>query len=158
MSALLKLNLQHVLPNEFEIVYKALLDFKKFGELHPYMKEVTLLEDRSPEYIEYQIVEEIYFFGFIKNHPRYTAKVIETSKHKTIRYTSPVKKNILLTIDFSFSVTKNGMLCVTEEIELRCNKIVGFFFLNILQKAHLQFFRNLRSLLHTSIEDIKTTL
>ena len=64
MSALLKLNLQHVLPNEFEIVYKALLDFKKFGELHFYMKEVTLLEDRSPEYIEYQSLHV-----FFRRHP-----------------------------------------------------------------------------------------
>lgn len=157
MSSTLKFTLQHVVPNEFEIVYKALLDFKKFGELHPYMKEVTILKDCSPEYMEYQVVEEIYFFGFIKNHPHYTAKIVETAKDKTIRYTSPVKKNIFLTIDFSFSVNTHGMLLVNEDIELRCNKIIGIFFSNILKKAHLQFFKNLRNLLRTSIEDIKTT-
>lgn len=157
MSAILKLNLQHVLPNEFEIVYNALFDFKKFGELHPYMTEVKILENRSPEYIEYEVVEELFFLGFIKNKPRYTARVMEPEKYKKIRYTSPVKKNIFLTVDFSFSVNKNGMLLVNEEIELRCNKIIGLLFLNILQKAHYQFFKNLRSLLHTSIEDIKTT-
>lgn len=157
MSAILKLNLQHVLPNEFEIVYEALFDLKKFGELHPYMTEVKIMENRSPEYIEYEITEEIFFLGFIKNKPHYTAKVMEPEKHKKIRYTSAVKKNIFLTIDLSFSVNKNGMLVVNEEIELRSNKIIGFLFLNILQKAHLRFFKNLRSLLSNSIEDVKTT-
>lgn len=157
MGSILKLNLQHFLPNDFEIVYGALLDFKKFGELHPFMTDVKVLENRSPEYMEYEIREEVVFLGFIKNKPRYAAKVMELEKHKKIRYTSAVKKNIFLTIDFSFSVTKNGKLLVNEEIELRCNKIIGFFFLKLLQKAHLQFFKNLRSLLHTSIEDIKTS-
>lgn len=155
MSSGLLLTITHTLPDEFDIVYKALLDFKKFGELHPYMKEVTVMEDKSPEFIEYLVKEEIYFFGFIKNHPMYTARVMEVEKNKHIRYTSPVKKYIFLTVDFTFSKAGSGALLVQEEIKLVSNKLIGTVFLNILRKAHLQFFENLRRLLHNSIEDHK---
>ena len=155
MPSSLKLSLRHTLPNDLEIIYNILLDLKKFGELHPYMTEVSVLKDNSPEYIEYNIIEEIYLLGFIKNHPRYTAKVMELKKDKHIRYTSQVKKNIFLTIDFTFSINSNGSITVNENIELQSPKLIGLVFLNILKKAHLKFFENLKNVLHTSIEDVK---
>lgn len=154
MPSNLKLSLRHTLPNHPEIIYNALLDFKKFGELHPNMTDVRILKDNSPEYIAYNIVEEIYLLGFIKNHPRYTAKVMELIKDKHIRYTSQVKKNIFLSIDFTFSKNSNGSIIVNEDIALQSNKLVGRVFLNILKKAHLKFFEKLKDLLHTSIEDV----
>ncbi|PBQ33429.1 hypothetical protein CNR22_17130 [Sphingobacteriaceae bacterium] len=155
MSAKTIFTLEHTLPDHFDLVYASLFDFKKFGEIHPFMTEVKLL-DEKPEYREYKIVEEIYFFGFIKNNPTYTAKVIEIEKGKHIRYTSPVKKNIFLTVDIRFSKDKTKNLIVTENFEVTANRLIGMVFANILKKAHLQFFKNLKVFLHTSIEDIKT--
>jgi len=154
MSSKIQFNLQHSLPDHLEMIYTSILDFKSFGEIHPFMKEVTLLNDNHSEYKEYKVVEEIYFLGLIKNHPTYTVQVLELEKNKHIRYTSPVKKFIFLSVDIRFSKNKNGSLLVTETFEITSNKIVGMVFAGILKKAHLQFFKNLRSLLHTAIEDI----
>lgn len=156
MSAKTIFTLEHTLPNHFDIVYASLFDFKKFGDIHPFMTEVKLL-DEKPEYKEYSIVEEVYFFGFIKNNPTYNAKVMELEKGKHIRYTSPVKKNIFLVVDIFFSKDKNQNLIVTETFEVTANKAIGLIFANILKKAHLQFFNNLRAFLQTSVEDLKTT-
>lgn len=153
MPSTTKFTLQHTLPDQLDIIYPALLDFKKFGEIHPYMKEVKLIKDNLPEFTEYSIVEEVYFLGFIKNNPTYTAKVFEVEKNKRIRYTSPVKKSIFLTIDISFSSNKNGTLLVTEEFEIGCNKLMGLVFKNILVKAHLKFFQNLKELLQKNREE-----
>jgi hypothetical protein len=135
--------LNHNLNGDFDTVYTSLLDFEKFGQLHPYMKEVKVIK-RHSECIEYHITEEIYFFGFIKNHPKYTAKVYELEKGKHLRYTSPVKPFIFLTLDIHLS-EKNGRIDVRENIELECMRFIGLIFLNILKKAHLKFFENLRT-------------
>lgn len=150
-------SLEHSLPYHFDVIYASLLDFKKFGEIHPFMSEVKVLNDNYPDYIEYVIVEEFYFLGFIKNHPAYTAKVTEVEKGKHIRYTSPVKKNIFLVIDIRFSTDKNQTIRVREDFVITANKVMGLIFANILKKAHLQFFKNLRSFLHTSVEDFNTS-
>ncbi|WP_317896737.1 SRPBCC family protein [Aurantibacillus circumpalustris] len=146
--------LQHHLPNQFDLVYSTLLDFKKFGEVHPVITNVTIIKENLPDYIEYSIEEEIYLLGFIKNRPKYTAKVIEVEKHKHIRYTSPVKSFIFLTIDLTLTTGKNGLLQVTETFEIKSNKVMGLVFKNILSKAHLQFFKNLKKVLDNSVEDL----
>jgi len=139
-----------------EIVYNALLDFKKFGDIHPFMTEVKIVHENLPEYVEYCIVEEVYFLGFIKNRPRYNAKVMELEKNKHIRYTSQVKKNIYLVIDLNFSENKNGSLMITENFEITSNKLMGRVFVGILKKAHLKFFENLKQFLHNSVEELHT--
>lgn len=146
--------LQHKLPNQLDLVYSTLLDFKKFGEVHPYIKKVETIQNNLPEYVEYSIFEEIYLLGFIKNYPNYTAKVFEIEKNKHIRYLSPVKKSIFLSIDLTIQTAKNGTLTVTEAFEIKSNKLIGLIFSNILKKAHLKFFENLKTILHNSIEDI----
>jgi hypothetical protein len=149
--------IHHQLPGEFDLIYSTLLDFKKFGEVHPYITKVETIKSNLPEYIEYSIFEEIYLFGFIKNYPKYTAKVFEVEKLKHIRYLSPVKKSIFLTIDITFQVNKHGTLTVTEAFEIKSNKLMGLVFSNILKKAHLKFFENLKIILHNSIEDVTIT-
>ena len=154
MPSTTNFTLQHILDDQFEVVYNSLLDLKKFGELHPHMTGVTIIQNKLPEYIEYNIIEEIYLFGFIRNHPDYNAKVLEIEKNKHIRYTSPVKKNIFLTVDFTFSKNGKGTLLVTEKIEIKSNKFMGMIFGGILKKAHLKFFDNLSKLLQNSVEDV----
>jgi hypothetical protein len=148
------LTLQHKLPNDFQIIYNSLLDLKKFGELHPHMTGVDIIANASPEFVEYHIVEEVYFFGFIKNHPVYDAKVVEVKKDEHIRYLSQVKKNIYLTVDFTFTKNKNGSLIVNEIIAVTSNKLMAAVFMNILKKAHLKFFSNLNTFLLNSVEDV----
>jgi|GEM_PF-1778040 len=155
MSTPTTFTLQHNLPDVHEFVYETLLDFKKFGEVHPFMTEVTVIKENLPEYVEYNIVEEVYFLGFIKNRPTYTARVMEIEKNRHIRYTSPVKNFIFLTIDITFSKNKNGSLLVTEKFEIQSNKLMGILFGNLLKKAHLKFFANMKKLLHTSVEDVQ---
>ena len=154
MASITQFSLQHTLPNQFDLVYTTLLDFKKFGEVHPVITKVTVIKENLPDYIEYSIEEEIYLLGFIKNQPKYTAKVMEVEKNKHIRYTSPVKSFIFLTVDITFSAAKNGSLLVTESFEIKTNKLMGLIFKNILSKAHLQFFKNLKKVLHNSVEDL----
>jgi hypothetical protein len=107
------------------------------------MKEVTIIEDKSPEYIEYEVNEEVLLFGFIKLRPNYKAKVIEIEKHKQLRYTSQVKKNVYLNIDLHFTET-NGKTKMTEHIEVTTNGLVAFIFLDILKKAHLKVYQNIK--------------
>ena len=154
MASITQFRLTHSLPNQFDLVYASLLDFKKFGEVHPVITKVTILKENLPEYVEYSMEEEIYLLGFIKNRPKYTTKVTEVEKNKHIRYTSPVKSFIFLTVDVTFSVDKTGFLQVTESFEIKSNKLMGLLFKNILTKAHLQFFKNLKKVLHNSVEDL----
>jgi hypothetical protein len=149
------LQLQHKLPENFEIIYGSLLDLRKFGELHPHMKEVRVTWDNSPEFIEYHITEEVFLFGFIKNRPKYTAKVIELEKNKRILYTSQVKPSIFLNVDFTFTQNKKGEIVVNETIELNAGKLISMIFLGMLKRAHLQFFENLNLFLQNSVEDIE---
>jgi hypothetical protein len=153
MPATHTFHLQHKLSNNLEIVYNSLLDLKKFGGIHPHITDVNIITDNSPHFIEYDIVEDIQLMGFIRNHPRYTAKVFEIEKNRHIRYLSPVKTFIFLQVDFIFSV-KNGLLVVDETFQLTCNKFWALVFTSILKKAHLRFFANLKSLLQTSVEEI----
>lgn len=146
--------LEHTLKGDFEIIYSCLLDFRKFGEVHPYMTGVTVITEQ-PDYIEYDIREEVYLFGFIKNHPRYSARVMELKKHEHLRYTSPVKKNIFLTVDLTFATRSNGTIVVTEAFKIESNPILARVFGNILKKAHLKFFDNLNTLSRISVEDVK---
>ena len=52
MSSKTRFNLEHILPDHLEMIYGSILDFKSFGEIHPYMKEVTLIKDGHPEFKE----------------------------------------------------------------------------------------------------------
>ena len=67
------------------------------------MKEVKLVSDNSPEFIEYEVCEELKLLGFIKYCPNYKVKVFEKNKHQHIVYTSEVKKGVFLTINLYFN-------------------------------------------------------
>ncbi|MBC7696614.1 MAG: hypothetical protein H7141_14350 [Burkholderiales bacterium] len=135
------------LEDEFEVdihtLYEQFCDFKKYGMHHPVMKNVTIVQDKSPEYIEYEVNEEVLLFGFIKVRPNYKAKVIEIEKHKQLRYTSQVKPNVYLNIDFHFE-EESGKTKMVEYIEVTTNKLVAFIFLGILKKAHLKVYQNIK--------------
>ena len=141
-----KFEIKYELPTRLDTVYDSLMDFKKFGELHPYMKQVDLVIDNRPAFTEYKIVEEVYFFGFIKNHPTYHARVYELEKNKCIQYTSQVKSFIFLTITFHLSEGQNGEVSIKEEIEIKCNKLIGYIFSDILKKSHATVFENIKKL------------
>jgi hypothetical protein len=140
--ATLRFSLRHTTSRPFDLVYNSLLDFKKFGELHPCMKQVDMLEQKNG-HRAYSVKEEVFLFGFFKIKPEYDAKVIEVDKSKCLQYTSQVKKNVYLDIRFTFSNKKDGGLEVNEEIELTCNRLVGLVFMKILERSHRQVFRNL---------------
>jgi hypothetical protein len=142
MPDTLHLTLEHLMPDSMEIIYENLLDFELFGKLHPYIKTVKKLQNNN-HHVEYDIREQVRVLGFIKIYPKYKAKVFEIEKHKHIRYESQVKKNIFLRIDFKISKNKNEAVVIKEEVTIQSGKLVGKYFLNILKKAHLQFFRNL---------------
>lgn len=146
MSGKTSFKIKYELPTRLSVVYDSLMDFKKFGELHPYMKQVDLVLDKRPEFTEYKIVEEVYFFGFIKNQPEYNARVYELEKNKCIQYTSQVKSFIFLTITFHLSEGKDGAVSIQEEFEIKCNKLIGYIFSDILKKSHARVFENIKKL------------
>jgi hypothetical protein len=49
--------LNHSFDRKFDDVYEHILDFKKFGEIHPLMKEVTELSVIEPNSINYEVNE-----------------------------------------------------------------------------------------------------
>jgi hypothetical protein len=148
------LHLQHSLSHHFDIIYASLLDFRKFGKIHAYIQEVKIIQNQSPEFVEYLVFEEVYLLGFIKNKPVYNVKVYEVEKNKHIRYVSQVKKNISLTIDLHITKESPSVILIQEKFEVKANLFLGIVFLMILKKAHLQFFENLRKILQNSIEDV----
>ena len=142
MASTHSLTLNHTLHKDFDFVYAHLLDFKKFGSIHPYMVEVKELE-QTPEFIEYRIKERrVMVLGIIPMWPVYTAKVFEVEKGKHIRYTSPVQKGVDLVIDLTLTHT-NDVTRVNEEIVVTCNAIIAKVFLGIMRKAHLELFEKL---------------
>lgn len=156
MSTTLSLKLEHLLPDSMEIIYNSLLDFEFFAKLHPYIKKVTLLQSaEGGEYAEYQIKERVSFLGIVKIYPKYKAKVFEKEKGKCIRYESQVTNGIFLTIDFTLTKNKNEAIIVTEQIHLKCNKLIGTYFLNVLKRAHTQFFKNLMRHIQLTAQEIK---
>ncbi|GAB2637061.1 hypothetical protein GCM10027035_33450 [Emticicia sediminis] len=143
--------LNHSFDGKIEAVYDYILDFKKFGEIHPYMKEVTELSKIEPNSTNYEVKEEALLLGFLKTKPIYEVEVIELEAKKHVRYFSHIKGAILLTIDFLFpeNDTKNTF-DLTERVEIKGNPLLIAYFASILKKAHLQTFENLRKKLKTS--------
>ena len=144
--------LEHPIINgNFDIIYEHIFDLRKFGEIHPYMKEVTELSKTPTDTIKYEIKEETYLLGFFKIKPTYEAEVIELEAKKHIRYYSIIKKSIMLNINFFFPENHTSShFNITERIELRGNPLLIAYFASILEKAHLQTFENLSKKLKTS--------
>jgi hypothetical protein len=138
------LHLQYSFDGELSCVYESILDFRKFGELHPYMIEVNELSKTANKGIEYQVKESTVLLGFLKMKPEYKAEVIEIELDKHIRYTSNVKGGIVLVIDFGFTQAENpNQVVVSEHIEVKGNRLLIAYFVTIVKKAHLQLFENL---------------
>lgn len=147
------LHLQHSFDSEFAAVYESILDFKKFGELHPFMIEVNELSKTASNGIEYEVKEETVLLGFLKMKPEYKAEVIEIEPHKHVRYVSNVKGGIVLVIDFRFTQAENPhRVVVSETIEVKGNRLLIAYFMTIVKKAHLQLFENLAHQLKKEIE------
>jgi hypothetical protein len=143
--------LEHNFNKPFNNIYDVILDFKKFGHFHPHMKDVRVVSQQIPNNIEYEVDEEVLIYGFIRLRPNYKATVLEVEKNKHVRYLSQVKKNIFLTIDFTFSEDKqNGTTRVIEKVDVKGNKFIAGVFLTLLKKAHLQMFNNFISTDYTA--------
>jgi len=143
--------LYHSFDGKFDDVYEHILDFKKFGEIHPLMKKVTELSKIGPNSINYEVNEEALLLGFLKIKPVYEVEVIELEAQKHIRYFSHIKSAILLNIDFVFPENgSNTTFNLTERVEIKGNPLLIAYFAAILKKAHLQTFENLRKQLKTS--------
>ena len=143
--------LDHYFDRKFDDVYEHILNFKKFGEIHPLMKKVTELSKNEPKSINYKVNEEALLLGFLKIQPTYEVEVIELEAQKHIRYFSHIKSAFLLNIDFVFSENgSNTAFNLTERVEIKGNPLLIAYFASILKKTHLQTFENLRKQLKTS--------
>jgi hypothetical protein len=138
------LHLQHSFNGELATVYESIFDFRKFGELHPYMVEVNELSKTASNGIEYEVKEDTVLLGFLRMKPEYKAEVIEIEPLKHVRYVSNVKGGIVLVIDFRFTQAENPhRAVVSETIEVKGNRFLIAYFMTIVKKAHLQLFANL---------------
>ncbi|WP_428663612.1 SRPBCC family protein [Runella sp.] len=136
--------LHYSFPGDLARVYECVLNFRKFGELHPHMVEVNELSKTAAGGIEYEVKEEVVLLGFLKMRPEYKAEVIEIEKDKHIRYVSNVKGGINLVIDFTFIPDKTtSSVLVEEKIEIKGNSLLIAYFSTILKNAHLQLFNHL---------------
>lgn len=124
--------------------YAALLDFKKFGELHPYMTSVEVL-NRTDRAMEYLVHEKLKLWGIIPMSPCYHVITSEVQRNKCICYSSEVKKGLFLTINFTFEENSNHTITqVTEQITLKGMPWVHAVFLSILKKSHQHVFETLQ--------------
>jgi hypothetical protein len=135
MAAKQTLTIKDDFKTDIGILYDHFYDLRKYGELHPFMKEVKIVSDNSPGFIEYEVCEEIKLFGFIKYCPNYKVKVFEKNKYNHIVYTSEVKKGVFLTINLYFTVN-DGVINFREDIDVSGNPIVVSVFLRIVKNAH----------------------
>ncbi|MBC7487707.1 MAG: hypothetical protein H7282_13220 [Cytophagaceae bacterium] len=136
--------LYYIIKGPSSNTYTALLNFKQFGELHPYMKSVEIIS-QSENTIEYLVHEKLKLWGFIPMAPSYKATITEVEKNKHIRYWSEVQKGLFLTIDFTFKTdAKNTSTEVSEQITLKGTPWVHAVFLSLLKKSHRQVFENLQ--------------
>ena len=134
--------LDHRINCQLQNVYSSILDMRQFGEHHPYMQQVTLLQS-TDEFTEYHISEMVWIFGFIPQWPKYTAKVFERVKSRHIQYTSAVKGGVDLKIDFLFSDNRANTTLVNEHVHLTGNDLVCKILLSTIKKAHLELFHRL---------------
>lgn len=138
------LHLSYSINGSFNEVYTSILDFKKFGQLHPYMKSVEVIA-QSNNTMEYIVHEKLKLWGIIPMKPCYQATIVEVEKNKHIRYLSEVKKGLFLTVDFIFEIPSNGQaIQIAEHITLQGNPWVHAVFLSLLRKSHEHVFKSLQ--------------
>lgn len=142
--------LNHSFTGDLARVYDSILDFRKFGQLHPYMVNVHELNKTDMNGMAYKVNEEVLLLGFLKMRPEYNVEVLEIEKDKHVRYVSNVKGGIVLVIDFNFVYDKNThQVELAEHIVVKGNRWLIAYFITILKKAHLQLFDNLACSLET---------
>lgn len=133
-----------IIKEEFKIdigtLYDHFYDLRKYGKLHPFMKEVKLVLDNRPEFIEYEVCEELKLLGVIKFSPNYKVRVFEKNKYRHIVYTSEVRKGVFLTINLYFTESM-GIIYFREDIDVTGNPIVISVFLRIVKSAHTKLYR-----------------
>lgn len=148
-----RFNLKYQLTGPLETAYAGLSNFENFADFHPYMKKINCSESTA-EFKEYWIEEELLLFGFIPNRPSYSARVSEMIPGKHVRYTSQVKKNLHLSIDFVVSGNGSGKVLVEEQIVLQANRLVAHLFFRILRKAHSKVFQTMQVAMRRDIQDL----
>jgi hypothetical protein len=140
-------NIEAQVAKPLELIYDQFFDLKKFGALHPLMNEVKIHEDKRPDFIEYEIKETAYLLGFIKMHPVYKAKVFELKKNHSLQYTTQIKKDVHLTLNFSFRHSpETGTTSIKETAELKAGRFVAAIFLPMLKKNHLIVMEKLQTI------------
>jgi hypothetical protein len=138
-----ELTLDHKLRTRLEDVYPHVLDFRKFGEAHPYMTKVELVK-QTREFNEFFVKEKVLLFGFIPQRPSYHAKVFEVEQFRHIRYTSNVMGMLDLSINFTFSalLDQSGTL-LTEKISINGNKLFSKILIGIMEESHNRLFKTI---------------
>ena len=143
MAAKQTLTIKDDFKTDIGILYDHFYDLRKYGQLHPYMKEVKLVSDNSPEFIEYEVCEELKLLGFIKYCPNYKVKVFEKNKHQHIVYTSEVKKGVFLTINLYFN-ENSQVIHFREDIDVSGNPIIVSVFLQIVKHAYNKLYHSMK--------------
>jgi hypothetical protein len=140
-----ELTLDYALKTSLEDLYPCILDFRKFGEAHPYMTNVELVK-QTRDYSEFFVKEKVLLFGFLPQSPKYHARVYEVEKHKHIRYTSKVMKLIDLSINFTFThKPETQETHLKEMIRLEGNRFISKILIGIMQESHEKLFRKIES-------------
>jgi hypothetical protein len=119
-------------------IYPHFMEFEKFGELHPFFTKVTRTGHNM-----FHINESVLLFGFIPMNPRYMVEVLENNGE--ITYRSNVRKGVDLEIRLTFLEDAGGKTLLTEEVNVRANRIIAFILLRTIKKAHIRLFERLQN-------------
>ncbi len=125
-------------------LFMQLADFRLFGKHHPFITSVELLPNPTspPDTKHYFVREKIKLFGFIPQSPSYEVAVQESATQ--ILYTARIKNMLDLAITWQIQTNDDSSYTLLENVTLRGNRLVAWFFMRVLQKAHLATIANMQ--------------
>ncbi len=138
------LTLRHAFPigAESELV-SYLIDFEKFGTVHPLIRKVVLRRRLDSVNASYDVSEEAKLFGWLKMKPRYRVHVQNDAAQSHVTYRATIMGIMRLKIHITW-LEEAGILWVIEQVEVSSILLLTRMFLDVFEPAHLETFARMR--------------
>lgn len=126
-------------------IHATLLDFRRFGEVHPVIKEVRIVGEATALHTRYFVQEEVKVGGWLKMKPRYFVDVTAPDPGKLILYKSRIMGIMKLEIRLSMTPPDaQGKIELLEEVKVSRIPLMTGMFLKVFRDAHILTYDALR--------------
>ena len=137
--------LEYVLPGTTSEISTYFSNFQLFGKYHPYMIEVTELENTSTSIQKYHVRESLTLWNFIPMKPSYDVEVCILEPEKHICYQSEVHKGVFLEINYTFiEDLHTNTVKVLEAMVVKGYPIINPIFIGILKRSRILLIESIR--------------